>query len=222
MDEIKCDLQDINPYVNSLQHFRSSPSSSLHVVELKDFSSNHDFTAVMHAANTTIINPHSILICRHGDPHPQAINILSHHYEPLHYVLLFPHGEIGWGASDVPHIPHLSQIDWYRSRLLADNNDPFTNFGRLCCEYLVDMYSCTEEQRLMYTAHECQFHTQELLNAANEHPEDVNVDIKLPASFVGSCAWMSEQAADAMALGQKFGKPTFFCTMTFNSDWQEI
>ncbi|KAN0082863.1 hypothetical protein V8E55_008658, partial [Tylopilus felleus] len=146
VDEIKCDLQDINPYVNSLQHFRSSPSSSLHVVELKDFSSNHDFTAVMHAANTTIINPRSILIRRHGDPHPQAINILSHHYEPLHYVLLFPHGEIGWGASDVPHIPHLSQIDWYRSRLLADNDDPFTNFGRLCCEYLVDMYSRTEEQ----------------------------------------------------------------------------
>lgn len=27
---------------------------------------------------------------------------------------------------------------------------------------------------------------------------------------------------DAMALGRKYGKPTFFCTMTFNPDWPEI
>lgn len=25
-----------------------------------------------------------------------------------------------------------------------------------------------------------------------------------------------------MALGRKYGKPTFFCTMTFNPDWPEI
>ncbi|KAG2071987.1 hypothetical protein BDR04DRAFT_1014649, partial [Suillus decipiens] len=32
----------------------------------------------------------------------------------------------------------------------------------------------------------------------------------------------SEQTGDAMALGHKFGKPTFFCTMTFNPNWPEV
>ncbi|KAG2061733.1 hypothetical protein BDR06DRAFT_1025894 [Suillus hirtellus] len=46
--------------------------------------------------------------------------------------------------------------------------------------------------------------------------------IKLPASFIGSHAWTLEQTADAMALGHKYGKLTFFYTMTFNPDWSEI
>ncbi|KIK23160.1 hypothetical protein PISMIDRAFT_100948, partial [Pisolithus microcarpus 441] len=35
--------------------------------------------------------------------------------------------------------------------------------------------------------------------------EDTDPVIKLPASVVGSHAWTSQQAADAMALGWKFG-----------------
>jgi len=176
----------------------------------------------MHASNSTAINPRSIVIRRRRSQQPEFINILSHHYEPLHYVLFFPHAEIGWGASHITEVPHMTQHQWYRGCLLADNNDCFSTFGHLCCEYLVDMYSRTEEQKLAYIARECCFREHEL-HAANESLEDeFEPTIKLPASFVGSHAWTSEQASDAMALGRKYGKPTFFMTMTFNPDWPEV
>ena len=54
---IKDDLSQVNPYVSSLDHFRASPHQQQHVVELKDYSSNGDFAAVMHASNSTTINP---------------------------------------------------------------------------------------------------------------------------------------------------------------------
>lgn len=215
------DLRDINPYVHQLQHFRGTALRPPRILELQDHSSPNDFAAIMHASNSTTINPRSILIHRRRTHQPEFINILSHHYEPLHYVLLFPHGDIGWGASAVNGVLSMSQMNWYRNRLLADEDDRFMKFGRLTCEYLVDMYSRVEEQRLAYIARERNFQQHELHENENEE-EEFEPTIKLPASFVGSCAWTSEQAADAMALGRKFGKPTFFMTMTFNPDWPEV
>ena len=219
---IKSDVRDVNPYVAHLQHFRSPNLPRPCILELKDYSSPADFAAIMHASNSTTINPRSILICRRRSHQPEFINILSHHYELLHYVLFFPHAEIGWGASPIPGISHMTQHQWYRNRLLADNDDRFSMLGHLCCEYLVDMYSRTEEQKLAYIARERRFHEHELHD--NEHPSEDEFEptIRLPASFVGSHAWTSEQAADAMALRRKFGKPTFFMTMTFNPDWPEV
>lgn len=174
----------------------------------------------MHASNSTDINPRSVVIRRKGHRQPEFLNILSRHYEPLHYVIFFPHGDIGWGITPIDGIPHLSQVDWYRSRLLADNDERFSIFGRLTCEYLVDMYSRTEEERLAYISRQRQLRAEEVQDQEDE--EDFEVTIKLPSSFVGSRAWTSEQTCDAMALGRKFGKPTFFCTMTFNPDWPEV
>src|SRR5215207_5417444 len=44
----------------------------------------------------------------------------------------------------------------------------------------------------------------------------------LPASFVHSKLWASNQVADALALCRKFGKPSLFLTMTTNLNWPEI
>lgn len=141
MQVIVNDLWDINPYVDCLHHFHNILCHRSCLLELQDFTSNSDFAVVMHASNSTSINLWSIVIWCHGNQQPQFINILCHHYEPLHYVLLFPHGEIGWGSSKIPNVPHLSQIDWYCSCLLVNNNGCFSLFGHLTCEYLVDMYS---------------------------------------------------------------------------------
>jgi len=218
------DLKAINPYVNYLHCFHQGSRRHRCTLELKDFSSNGDFAAVMHASNSTTINPRSILIRRRGHQQPQFINILSRHYEPLHYVILFPYADIGWGPQPLPGIPRLSQIQWYRSRLLANDDERFTIFGRLSAEYVVDMYSRTEEEWLSYIGRERKYHSNEVYEAAEHHDEEDELDpeIKLPASFVGSRAWTSAQTADAMALGRKYGKPTFFCTMTFNPDWPEV
>ena len=218
---IKDDIRECNPYVGHLQHFQVSDIRPRGILEIQDYSSPADFAAIMHASNSTVVNPRSVLIRRNHAQRPEFINILSHHYEPLHYVLLFPHGEIGWGTSVVPEVPVMSQLNWYRNRVLADNNNHFSILGRLCCEYLVDMYSQVEEERLAYISRERRFQEHQR-HDHEEEEEEWEPNIKLPASFVGSQAWTSEQAADAMALGRKFGKPTFFMTMTFNPDWPEV
>ena len=84
------------------------------------------------------------------------------------------------------------------------------------------MYSRTEEQRLQYISRERLNRANKLRDDEHDDDEQFHPDIKLPASFMGSHAWTSQQTADAMALGRKFGKSTFFCTMTFNPDWHEI
>ena len=61
------DLRAVNPYVHRLDHFQRIPRRHSRLLELQDFSSNSDFAAVMHASNSTFINPYSIVVHCHGD-----------------------------------------------------------------------------------------------------------------------------------------------------------
>ncbi|KAG2357805.1 hypothetical protein BDR07DRAFT_1379840 [Suillus spraguei] len=66
----------------------------------------------------------------------------------------------------------------------------------------------TEEQWLAYIAKERQRQAYKMQENEDDI-EEFEPSIKLPASFVGSHVWTSEQTADAMALGRKFGKLIF-------------
>ncbi|THH15989.1 hypothetical protein EW146_g4564 [Bondarzewia mesenterica] len=216
-------LLRINPYVHSLRPIR--PSTTAHVardIELREHTANGEFVALLHVANTTITTPHSIIIQGSRQPNAHILDILTRHYRPLHYVLFFPHGDPGWGISPFSALSNLSQIQWYRSRLFRDDDDCFTTLGQLTCEYLVDMYSRVEEERLSYISREWQ-HQAEVEAERSPSPDDgAKCKLSLPASFVGSRAWASEETADSMALGRCYSKLSFFCTMTFNPNWLEV
>jgi hypothetical protein len=47
-------------------------------------------------------------------------------------------------------------------------------------------------------------------------------NICLPASFLGSKRWASEQISDSLAIAACHGNPTFFVTMTCNPEWAEV
>ena len=47
-------------------------------------------------------------------------------------------------------------------------------------------------------------------------------NIYLPSSFLGSKHWVSNQIADSLAIAAALGNPTFFITMTCNTQWPEI
>jgi hypothetical protein len=49
-----------------------------------------------------------------------------------------------------------------------------------------------------------------------------NENIYLPASFLGSKRWVSEQISNSLAIAACYGNPTFFMTMTCNPEWPEI
>jgi hypothetical protein len=150
---LKNDLDDHNPYVSHLQAFKSVDDAAPAALELCDVSSNGDFAAVMHPPVSTRFKPRSILVWHNNREQPKFISIFSRHYEPLQYPLLFPHGSPGWGLTEDPSgkltrsLPFTQRL-WYRGRLLTD--DRFITFGRLTSEYLCDMYSRIEEERLDY------------------------------------------------------------------------
>jgi len=218
---LRTDLDDVNPYVRHLQQFHEVPGTNPCALELTDVSADGDFAAIMHASNTTSIKPRGILIWNRSSAQPTFMPIFSRHYEPLQYPLLFPHGTPGWGLNTTTQnttraVPFTQRV-WYKSRLLTE--DRFQMLGRLGCEYLCDMYSRIKEERLGFIR-------RGLLNGQtreeNDEEDDNSTDLELPASFLGSRKWASEQTADSLALARTYRKPSFFITMTCNPKWPEI
>ena len=215
-------LQEINPYVHQLRRFSTLPTEASSALELSDVSANGDFAAVLHAANSTAVDPRAIVIWHNHNSEPSFIPIFSRHYEPLQYPLLFPHSSPGWGLkegnnSHLTNCVPLTQREWYRSRLLSDTH--FLTFGQLSCEYLCDMYFRIEEERLKFIRRSKETYNADVLN---KETVDDSENLKLPCSFMGSRKWVSEQTADSLALARTYGPPSFFITMTCNPNWPEI
>jgi len=195
-------------------------------------SGTQEIAAIISYENTTAaeLKPRSLIITL-TNSRPQQIPTVSRLWEPLAYPLFFPSGTLGWGVSnelsatqtqtynsDVP----TTQIWHYRAMLLREQR--FAIFGRLTNEYVVDMFSRDLECRLHYIRT-----NQQRIRAAEEDAllmdrNDVNdaENIYLPASFLGSWRWCSNQISDSLAIAAAYGPPTFFITMTCNADWPEI
>ena len=101
-------------------------------------------------------------------------------------------------------------------------------FGRLFQEYVVDMYSKIELQRLLFIKYNQKKLRSELYgNLQDFAKKNVNLNaigkrIVLPSSFHGSPRHMHQLYQDSMALIRKFGKPDLFITMTCHHYWPEI
>jgi len=131
-------------------------------------------------------------------------------------------------SSSHAHAQVKNQKDWYRFRLLTEPR--FQVFGRLANEYLVDMFSRVEEEKLAYIREG----RIEQLDRFDRQREPFLVDpdpntrpelassITLPHTFVGSRAWASEHVADSLALAREIGKPDFLITITTNPTWPEL
>src|ERR1700734_4521398 len=84
------------------------------------------------------------------------------------------------------------------------------------------MFSRNLETRLFYIrANQKRLREEDAaLMGQNFISDDQN--IYLPASFLGSNKWSSEQITDSLAIAAAYGPPTFFITMTCNTHWPEI
>lgn len=228
VEKVRNLLERVNPYVHTVRRAMSTvdPETIPIAVELRDFPADGEVAAIINMQNLSTVNPRKVLYftCS-GQCH--FMHILSRHYEPLQYPLFFPHGNPGWGISEASNSNsnetddryQLTQQQWYRSLLLGEPR--FCYFGRLTCEYLVDMFSRIEDARLHYLRYGRTLQTSGL-DHVTDHLKADWMRNRLPSSFTGSRAWASEQVADALALARKFGKPTFFITMTTNPNWPEI
>jgi hypothetical protein len=69
----------------------------------------------------------------------------------------------------------------------------------LAYEYIVDIFSQTEEERLNYLQQGHEVQAASIGKAVNPAVPNLFQN-KIPASFMGSCAWALDQVADTLAI----------------------
>ena len=163
-----------------------------------------------------------------SDQQPTFIQTTNILYEPLQYPLFFPHGCPGWHCDlltlNSDHSARkVSQIEYYRQRILTDER--FGMLGRLLNEYLVDMFSSVEDNRLSYIRN----NQDRRIAVQSEIDETIQAEggyrtgrVYLPSSFMESPRMQRKLVADGLAIVQRYGKPTYFMTVTCNPTWSEI
>jgi hypothetical protein len=229
-------LSSQNPFIRTLQSAYAAtrlqyPPNTDFTVELQygAVQGSREIAAVVRTANIQNLNPRSVWVTSSSSGQHNKMSILSNHYEPMAYPLFFPCGTPGWGSRTFADHDRrwLTQIDVYKQRLLREIR--FREFGLLTNEYLIDMYSRVEEERLIYLKrgradqlykHRQQLETDPLGNADALIAFDDSM--RIPFNFPGSRAWSSNMVADALALCREFGKPSLFITFTTNPNWPEF
>ncbi|KAG5517186.1 hypothetical protein RHGRI_037823 [Rhododendron griersonianum] len=179
-----------------------------------------------------------IVLHLRGDNQLMQINECHPAYLPLHYVMLFPHGELGWEPEmkqwDVknnrPAAERLTQMDFYSYRLFERTTEYSTILrgGKLFQEFLVDAWAATEQNRLTYyKLNQARLRSslyQDLTDIGPDglKPDQIGQRFILPSSFTGSPRHMFEIFQDSMAITRYNHHPDIFLTMTANPKWPEI
>jgi len=172
------------------------------------------------------------------------ISHLNPAYSPLHYVLLFPHGEDGWhpnipaqlGATGRGRSANVTQRCYYAHRLHVRpggvNQPALFRSGKLFQQYIVDAWASAEQSALNWA----RTHQKELradvyrgLRDAAMGDREQNLDLQnhgqrliLPSTHIGSERNMLQLFQDSMAICREFRKPDLFVTMTANPNWPEV
>ena len=109
---------------------------------------------------------------------------------------------------------------------------PLLNAGKLTQQFIIDAYSRAQENTFEYLESDrgqAQIRA-ETYGALKDYVDRKKVFqpdlpgklIVMPNDIVGSRQYMKQRYADALAMVARYGKPTFFITMTCNPTWEEI
>ena len=181
----------------------------------------------------------------------QSINEMNGMYDPLHYPLMFPYGDLGYSYLNRKTYVDRKQLtpqDYYAQLIQFRPDAPpsLYMFSRLFKEYLCDQYAKIESWRLNYIRQHqdkikaaCYSGVVDFLNVAakkkgnnnssNNTNSAFNDDIKLgkthvvlPGTFQGGPIWYHTRFLNAMNMVNKVGPSTLIGTMTTNPNWPEI
>ncbi|CAN7129321.1 unnamed protein product, partial [Brassica rapa subsp. narinosa] len=160
-------------------------------------------------------------------------------YMSLQYPLLFPHGEYGYHPEISLHLEtgtsrtrqFLTIRQYYAAQIQTRLNQGMTlvKGGRLLHQYVVDVYTAIEEDRLRWARNNQDVLRAELYSNVLDAVSKGDTDAKiigqrfiLPPSFTGGPRYLVEKYHDAMAICREYGNPDLFITMTANPNWREI
>ena len=196
---------------------------------------------------TTTANEIAVILPGDGDQPEKTRDIILHRrggglreidnlhplYPSLHYVLLFPTGQLSWHTA-IPYIEQeetelkqknvtLANFLRYRLHPRTDQSNHIFMAGKLCQEYTVDSWATTEQHRLKYLSDNqttIRAETYQGLTdavaadpALNQH--NVGQHIILPSTFSGSSRNMIQHCQDALAINHYFHGADFFAHLPF-------
>ena len=154
-------------------------------------------------------------------------------YEPLHFVLFYPCGNVGWSAAmEVGQRRKITLRD-YCAFFMHDRNPTdyslFIHGGKLFQEWLMAMHSRNTNMTLLYIVRKQDklrvtdyASVRAAMRGGATDGSNLGRPTILPSTFVGSPRYMQQCFQDAMAVVRHYGKPDFFITMTCNPKWPEI
>ena len=157
----------------------------------------------------------------------------------LQYPLLFPYGEHGFHLgirytdADQEGITrkYVTMLEYGRFHMHYRLNEPnpYTCYGRLSDQLIVDFYSTVEGSRLKWIAdHQKELRYESVQGIADAidkgltSADSVGGRTVVPASFTGGRRYHVMNFHDAMAICRVFGPPDLFVTFTCNTKWREI
>uniref|UniRef100_A0AC35THX5 ATP-dependent DNA helicase n=1 Tax=Rhabditophanes sp. KR3021 TaxID=114890 RepID=A0AC35THX5_9BILA len=128
------------------------------------------------------------------------------------------------------NLKRISRITYYQNLIAYRPQvfNPLHYAGLLFQQFLVDVFTTVETDRLNYIRQLNAEQRKTFIAAmedylAGDESEGQGTEfVKLYSSYVGGRRYMNLNYQDCMAIVLKFGKPTFFITMTCNPNWPEI
>lgn len=132
IDSVLQGLRRVNPFVGKLERMRTSTESDLALhLEHSDAITSNEIAAVISLAPASPPSRRKIVIKKKGETNARFLDLLSPFVEPLHYVLLLPHGTLGWSPNRLTcNQTKFSQARWYRTRFFM-NAEQMSIFSRL-------------------------------------------------------------------------------------------
>ncbi|KAF6151988.1 hypothetical protein GIB67_010562 [Kingdonia uniflora] len=159
-------------------------------------------------------------------------------YLPLHYVLFFLTGQLGWTTGlkhwdvtrNVLTSGKLSMKQYFCYRLFKRTSEysPILCGGRLFQQFIVDAWAATEQNRLTYARlNQDEFSSDLYCGLTNIVTEGLNADqigqrSVLPSSHIGSLRNMYEIYQDSLTITRYNKHQDIFLTMTANPNWPKI
>jgi hypothetical protein len=181
------------------------------------------------------------IVVRKSDGFLKRLHETHAKYIPLQYPLLFPFGEDQYQENiplnsltttdTVDKLVRVSLRSFISFRLMERTieDSVILRSRRLFQQFVVDLYSMIEAQRLSFIRENQSKIRSDFLAGIEEAvgrgdivASSIGSRIVLPSSFTGGSRYMFNNCQDAMAICKRCGYPDLFLTFTCNPKWPEI
>lgn len=179
------------------------------------------------------------IVVQHRSSGLQHISDMHPLFMTLQYPLLFPYGQAGFNENihvtntdgNTRKREYITKREFfaYQIQTRLDEGMVIVGSKRLLHQYIVDAYTCIEQERLRWFRLNQKKIRADLYNNVEDAVMNGDTDAKsigkrviLPSSHTGSPRYMAEKYHDAMAICRWEGNPDLFITFTTNPKWEEI